>query len=57
VTSFAEGEIRTEIARNIQQAAGGTRRVSSNIMDVRREAAETGSASSRFEMRFGVAAG
>lgn len=42
-----QGAATQEIARNIQQAATGTERVSSNIIDVRSEAAETGSASSQ----------
>ncbi|GAG46468.1 unnamed protein product, partial [marine sediment metagenome] len=32
-----------EISRNVQQAAHGTRRVSTNIGDVQRGASETGS--------------
>lgn len=42
-----QGAATREIARNIQQAASGTERVSTNIVDVRREATETGAASSQ----------
>jgi archaellum component FlaC len=41
-----QGAATQEIARNIQRAASGTQQVSTNIVDVRREAAETGAASS-----------
>ncbi|MBB4425880.1 uncharacterized protein YoxC [Bradyrhizobium sp. CIR48] len=41
-----QGAATQEIARNVQQAASGTQRVSTNIIDVQREASETGSASS-----------
>ena len=37
----------TEISRNVQQAAQGTQRVSSNVGDVQRGASETGTASSQ----------
>lgn len=36
-----------EIARNVQQASIGTRQVSSDIVDVTRQATETGAASAR----------
>lgn len=42
-----QGAGTREIARNIQRAASGTERVSTNIVDVRREATETGAASSQ----------
>ena len=42
-----QGAATQEIARNVQQAASGTQQVSTNIMDVRREATETGVASSQ----------
>jgi methyl-accepting chemotaxis protein len=42
-----QGAATQEISRNVQQAAHGTQRVSSNITDVRRDASETGSASSQ----------
>lgn len=42
-----QGTATREIARNILQAASGTERVSTNIVDVRREAEETGAASSQ----------
>jgi methyl-accepting chemotaxis protein len=41
-----QGAATQEIARNVQQAAEGTLKVSSNIIDVQRGASETGSASS-----------
>ena len=40
-----QGAATLEISRNVQQAAQGTQRVSANITDVQRGAAETGSAS------------
>jgi methyl-accepting chemotaxis protein len=42
-----QGAATQEISRNVQQAAHGTQRVSTNIGDVQRGAAETGSASSQ----------
>ncbi len=42
-----QGAATQEIARNIQQAASGTQQVSTNIIDVQREATGTGSASSQ----------
>ncbi len=42
-----QGAATQEISRNVQQAAQGTMQVSSNITDVQRGAAETGSASSQ----------
>jgi methyl-accepting chemotaxis protein len=41
-----QGAATQEISRNVQQAALGTQRVSTNISDVQRGATETGSASS-----------
>jgi methyl-accepting chemotaxis protein len=42
-----QGAATQEIARNVQQAASGTERVSTNIVNVRRESTETGVASSQ----------
>jgi methyl-accepting chemotaxis protein len=42
-----QGAATREISRNVQQAAQGTQQVSSHIVDVRRGASETGSASSQ----------
>ena len=42
-----QGAATQEISRNVQQAAHGTQRVSTNIGDVQRGAADTGSASSQ----------
>jgi methyl-accepting chemotaxis protein len=42
-----QGAATQEISRNVQQAAHGTQRVSTNIGDVQRGASETGSASSQ----------
>jgi methyl-accepting chemotaxis protein len=42
-----QGAATQEISRNVQQAAHGTQQVSANIVDVRRGATETGSASSQ----------
>src|SRR5450631_373799 len=42
-----QGAATQEISRNVQQAAEGTGQVSANIVDVRRGAGETGSASSQ----------
>jgi methyl-accepting chemotaxis protein len=42
-----QGAATQEIARNVQQAAQGTTKVSSNIVDVQRSASETGSASAQ----------
>ena len=42
-----QGAATQEISRNVQQAAHGTSRVSTNIADVQRGAAETGSASAQ----------
>jgi len=42
-----QGMATQEISRNVQRAALGTLQVSSNIMDVKRGASETGSASSQ----------
>ncbi|KYG98245.1 hypothetical protein SE91_06720, partial [Bradyrhizobium sp. DOA1] len=42
-----QGAATREISRNVQQAAQGTQRVSTNIGDVQRGASETGSASSQ----------
>jgi methyl-accepting chemotaxis protein len=42
-----QGAATQEISRNVQQAAHGTQRVSTNIADVQRGASETGSASSQ----------
>jgi methyl-accepting chemotaxis protein len=42
-----QGAATREISRNVQQAAHGTQRVSTNITDVERGASETGSASSQ----------
>jgi methyl-accepting chemotaxis protein len=42
-----QGAATREIARNVQQAASGTMRVSANVSDVQQGAVETGTASSR----------
>ena len=42
-----QGATTTEISRNVQEAARGTRQVTSNIANVQRGAVETGSASSQ----------
>ncbi len=42
-----QGAATQEISRNVQQAAEGTQQVSANIVDVKRGAGETGSASSQ----------
>ena len=42
-----QGAATLEISRNVQQAAAGTNQVASNITDVNRGAAETGSASAQ----------
>jgi len=42
-----QGGVTKEISHNVQQAASGTQQVSSRIVDVQRDASETGSASSQ----------
>ena len=42
-----QGAATQEISRNVQQAAQGTQRVSSDIVDVQRGSADTGSASTQ----------
>ena len=47
VAAAVQGAATQEISRNVQHAARGTQRVSTNIGDVQRGASETGSASSQ----------